>query len=361
MNKICFATGSLGNVPVLEIVLKQSLSEVDPKILLNYGDPLGLPELRKQIAELYGGNITEENILITSSAQQALGIVFDYLLQEEKNKIFVQKPAYFGTLRLLKKQNAKIIPFENLETIEDKLNYAELSVIYLTSNFHNPTGETLSEEEKKKLAISAKENNSIIIEDNPYDFLYFGKERPNNIFELAPKNTIYVSGFSKILGPGIRMGYIIADKEIIAKLRSEKINQDIFTSTLGQQVCSNALKQAQYLGELRTYFKDKRNLALSLLEEQFKAEKDFTWNEPNGGIFILGKFSENIDSEEVMRIAKDKYGLLLEKDNYTYNDGMSRNTTRINFVQNSEEDLREGIARLYKAFQEVKNEVRANH
>ncbi len=356
-NKISFACGSLGSVPVLERVIKQSLSEVDPEILLNYGDPLGLPELRKQITELYDGNITEENILITSSAQQALGIIFDYLLQEGKNEIFVQEPAYFGTLRLLKKQNAKIIPFENLETIEDKLNDTESSVIYLTSNFHNPTGETLSQERKKEWAISAKENNSIIVEDNPYDFLYFGKERLNNIFELAPKNTIYVSGFSKILGPGIRIGYIIADKEIIAKLRSEKINQDIFTSTLGQKVCSNALKQSQYLEELREYFKSKRNLALSLLEEKFNAEKDFNWNKPEGGIFILGKFSENINGDEVIRIAKEKYNLALEKDNYTYNDGKSRNTTRINFVQNSEEELKEGIARLYKAFLEVKNEV----
>src|SRR3989338_8940086 len=112
MNKICFTTGSLGSVPVLENILKQSLSEMDVKILLNYSDPLGLPELRKQIAELYGKGITEENVLITSSAQQALGIVFEYLTQERKKEFFVQEPTYFGALRILKHQNSEVIPFE---------------------------------------------------------------------------------------------------------------------------------------------------------------------------------------------------------------------------------------------------------
>ena len=356
MDKISFATGSLGNVPVLEKVLKQSIAEIDHKLLLGYSDPSGLPELRKQIADLYDSGIAEENVMITSSAQQALGIVFDYLAQEGKNEVFVQEPAYFGILRIFRKnQDAKVTPFEDFGTIEDRLRTSESGVVYLTSNFHNPTGETLSSERKKKLAKNAEESDLVIVEDNPHDFLYYSGERPNNIFELAPKNTIYVSGFSKILGPGIRVGYVIADKETIAELKSGKISQDIFTSTLGQQVCVNALRQTEYLEDLRGYFRSKRDLALSCFEEQFGVEEDLVWSKPRGGIFILCQFSDNINCNKIAGIAKDKYGLTLEKDKYTYSDGRSRNTTRINFVQNPDDILREGIMRFYQAFKEVKN------
>lgn len=356
MDKISFASGSLGNVPVLEKVLKQSIAEIDPKLLLGYSDPSGLPELRKQIADLYDSGIAKENIMITSSVQQALGIVFDYLTQERRIEIFVQEPAYFGILRIFRKhQVAKFTQFEDFETIEDKLRNSEYGFVYLTSNFHNPTGKTLSSEKKDELAKNATENGLIIVEDNPHDFLYYNGERPDNIFELAPENAIYVSGFSKILGPGLRVGYVIADKKTIAKLKSEKISQDIFTSTLGQQVCVNALRQTEYLEDLRGYFRSKKDLALSCLEEQFVAEEDFVWSRPKGGIFILGQFSDSINGAKIAEIAREKYGLTLEKDKYTYSDGRSRNTTRINFVQNPDDILRKGIMRLYQAFIEVKN------
>src|SRR3989344_5432634 len=288
MEKISLASGSLGNNPILERVLKESLSNIDPKILLNYSDCLGLKELRKQISKLYQ-NITEENIMITSSAQQALAIIFNYFKPKE---ISVQEPAYFGVLRVLK--NIKIKALE----LEDN------NMIYLTSNYNNPTGKTLSLELKQKLS----EFKNIIIEDNPHDFVYFEEEKPKNIFEISLKNKIYISGFSKILGPGLRVGYIIADENLISKLKSEKITIDIFTSTLCQKVCSEALKQ-DYLKELRNYFRNKRDIALYSLEEHFRNEDNFIWNIPKGGIFILGEFSEKIVGKEVIKIAKNKNNL----------------------------------------------------
>ena len=356
MNIISFASGSLGNIPILEGVLKRSLSKVDTRILLGYAEPLGLPKLRTQIAELYGQGVTEENVMITSSAQQALGIVFDYLANNGRNEVFVQEPAYFGILRIFRMhQNVKVTPFEDLGTIEDRLKTSETGIVYLTSNFHNPTGETISSEGKEKLARDAKQTGLVIIEDNPCDFLYFGEDRPNNVFTLAPQNTIYVSGFSKILAPGLRIGYIIADKRTIAELKLRKISRDIFTSTLGQQVCSHALMQPEYLDKLRSYFMGKRDFVLSCLEEQFEAENGFIWNRPQGGIFILGQFSDKINGGDVVSVAENKYRLILEKDKYTYNDGKSRNATRINFVQNPDDILKVGIVRLYQSFREVKN------
>lgn len=352
MTEISFATGSLGRVPILEEMLKKSLSKIDYQLLLNYGDASGLPELRKQIAKLYSCGITEENIMITSSAQQALNIVFEYL--DKKNRIFAQEPTYFGTVRILRnKQNIELTTFEEIGSIEDKLKKMPSGVLYLTSNFHNPTGKTMSPEEKQGLAKKAKEIGLIIIEDNPYDFLYFGEEMPNNIFGLAPKNTLYVSGFSKMLAPGLRVGYIIADADTIKNLKSRKIDYDLFTSTLSQQVCLNALQHPEYLTKLRNYFKNKRDLALSCLDEQFSGEEGFKWNKPEGGIFMLGKLDERVPVDELAKVAQEHYRLILEKDGHTYFDGRSRNTIRINFVQNPDNLLKEGIERLHLAYEEV--------
>lgn len=353
MNKISFASGSLGKVPVLEEVLGNALTQVDPKSLLGYSHPLGMPELREQIAELYGGNLTPDNVMITSSAQQGLVITFNQLLKSGMQEVAVQEPAYFGVLRILGRDpSVTVTPFEN---IDETVGQTESGIVYLTSNFHNPTGRTLTGGERSTLAQRVEASKSVIVEDNPHDFLYFNGERPSNVFEDAPSNTIYVGGFSKILAPGLRIGYVIADQETIQKLKSGKIDQDIFTSSIGQQVCISALQSPEYLDQLRSYFKGKRDVALQTLDEQFEKVEGFEWNRPNGGIFILGQFAPEVDGIAVAKVAKEKYGLTLEKDKYTYADGKSRNTTRINFVQNSDVDLREGISRLYQAFNEVKN------
>jgi 2-aminoadipate transaminase len=353
MDKISFASGSLGKVPVLEEVLGKALTEVDPATLLGYSHPLGMAELREQIAGLYGGDLTPDNVMITSSAQQALVITFNQLLKSGMKEVAAQEPAYFGVLRILGRDSSvQVAPFESLDT---KVGQTESGIVYLTSNFHNPTGRTLTDEERTTLAQNVKASNSVVVEDNPHDFLYFNGERPSNVFEDAPNNTIYVGGFSKILAPGLRIGYVIADQDTIQKLKSGKIDQDIFTSSIGQQVCISALQSPEYLDQLRSYFRGKRDVALQTLDEQFAGVEGFEWNRPDGGIFILGQFAPDVDGTAVAKVAKEKYGLALEKDKYTYADGKTRNTTRINFVQNTDANLREGISRLYQAFNEVKN------
>ena len=353
MKNICFADGSLGNVPILESVLKKSIAQIDTKLLLNYTDSLGMPELRHQIAESYNEKLNENNVMVTSSAQQALNIVFDKLVNSGRKELFLQEPAYFGALRIVKKySDFNIINFDNFDAIKERLNNSKSGVIYLTSNFHNPTGKSISLENKLELASIAVKNDILIIEDNPYDLIYFD-EKPNNIFSLAPKNTIYISSFSKILAPGLRVGYLISDCNTISSLKSGKINYDIFTSTLNQQVCSYALKQ-NYLDELRDFFRNKRDLTLKILEHEFKGEDGFIWNKPNGGIFIQGKFSSEINCKNIVNVAKEQYSLVLDRDEFNYRDGKSRNTTRINFVSNSDDQLIGGIKNFYKTFRVVK-------
>lgn len=348
MERISLSNGSLGKVPVLEKVLQESIKKIDVEKLFDYGDPLGNLELRKKIASLFSERIDKDNVMVTSSSQQALMITMDYLLQSRK-RIFIQEPAYFGIVRLSKGKEAAT--FAEVKDLE-KLNIQN-SIIYLTSNFQG--FKSMNTADKIRIAELSKERDAIVIEDNPYDFVYFQKERPNNIFELAPINTIYVNGFSKILAPGLRVGYIIADKKYTKGLKSIKINHDIFTSTMGQLTCLEALKHFEYADDLRRYFKAKRDLILRLLEYYFAHEEGFRWNTPEGGIFIMAHIPNSVPLNELIEVAREKYNLILEYDKCSYLDGKSRNTLRINFVKNSDVLLMEGIKRLQKTYEEIKN------
>lgn len=349
MEKISFATGSLGNNPIIEEALKDALAKVDVKLLLNYESSLGMVEFRKKIAEIYGRSINEDNIMVTSSSQQALAIVVSYLAKDKK-KIFIQEPAYFGILRLAR--NDDIRTFETLDDIKRMEDSLSFSILYLTSNYATLAG-SLTYQEKKKIAELSLKYDMMVIEDNPYDLIHFERKRPGTVFQIAAENTIYVGGFSKVIAPGLRVGYIISSQEIIRKLKSEKINQDIFTPTLGQQICLGILRDPKYLKRLRLYFQAKRDFTLKLLGRYFGKDARFSWKVPQGGIFITIQVAKNIPVEKMIRIAEEKYNLILESDRYNYVDGKSRNTIRINFVQNPVALLQEGISRLRKALEEA--------
>ncbi len=356
MHKIDFATGSLGKVPLIENFLKDIISRTDINNLLNYSHPQGFFKLRRQIANLYGDNFTEENVLITSSAQQALRVVFRNFENKGMSKILLQEPAFFGVVRILKDiKNLSIESFENEKTLRLRADNKKPDVVYLTSNFQNPTGESISDVAKDYLGKVANERNLIIVEDNPYNFLYYDDEFPNNILDRAPANTIHIGSFSKILAPGLRIGYMIAKKEFINDILPLKYTDDISTSSLSQQICQSALDNMIIFKELRDHFKKKRDLALSTLQKFFNDNEDFEWSSPNGGVFIQCRFANEINVSDLVKIAYSKYNLRLQEDKQTYYDGNTRNTTRINFVSNTDEDLIEGIRRLSMASKEARH------
>ncbi|MBI4451084.1 PLP-dependent aminotransferase family protein [Candidatus Woesearchaeota archaeon] len=335
MKNISFAGGSIES-PVLERVLRKALDRVEPKTLLHYEDPRGLRDLRQYMAAIHAVSI--DNVLIASSAHQSLSLAAQFV---RPGLVLVQEPTYFGTWNILRRNGCIVhrLPAKPDPALDS------CRAMFITSNFHNPTGVSLNIDDKKYLARLAH-NEHTIVEDNPYDMLYYG-EQPGTIYALEPQSTIYIGSFSKTLAPGLRLGYMIATPSTVDSLKELKKDADLFTSTLNQQVCLAALQQ-DYLPALRSDFKAKRDAALNALESQFKGDSRVSWTKPEGGIFIQVTLDGAIPAKSVRDVAKG-LGLQLEPDEYAYADRKSRNTTRINFAQNPIPALEWGIRRFSQA------------
>lgn len=362
MKEINFACGSIGKIGFLEDLIQEALSSVKTESLFYYSNALGTPELREAVAELHNADVSE--VMITSSSQQSADIVFSYLRGKHNNLLF-QEPAFFGAVRHARKRDFNAEPFSNFRELSERIEPYSHCAIYTTSNFNSTVYGHLSENEKQEIADKVRDTETTIFEDNPYDLLYF-EEKPTTIYQKAPKNTIYAGSFSKILAPGIRVGYIVADAEKIKKLKSHKIDCDLFTSPLLQSVCLYALKNRSYLHRLRAHFMEKRDTALDCLQRVFGNNSLVGWETPKGGIFLTMSFFGteyanlgghfDISTPLLVKTAKEKYNLTLVDDRHNYLDGKVRNTIRINFVQNPDNVLEEGIRRLYSAWKEAKVE-----
>lgn len=341
--------GCISDAPILTSILARSLRTIDPSALLDYGDPQGLMALREEIAALHG--TSSSHVLITSSAQQALYLACEFAIGRKihtPQTLYLQQPAYFGIHRILNKfPETKIIPFS---TTSDLNTIRSNSIIYLSSNFQNPTGVSLADQKKKALATKAILHNTLIIEDNVYDQLYF-TTAPTTIYDNAPSHVLYLGSFSKILAPGLRVGYIIASPNIISSIRHSKTAIDLSTSLLSQKICLYAL-QSKYLSHWREYLQNKRNAVVRQIKLRL-SPYSITHSHPKGGIFLTLYLPSKIPTGRLRSIAQEKYGLLVEDDSKYHYSGVSQNTIRINFASHSTPILREAIQRLSKAIQTI--------
>ncbi len=351
MKTISLATGSLGKISLLEEVLRNATSQVNPQRLLYYGDPRGIPELREAIAKMHG--VTEGEVLVTSSGQQQLKLVFDWISQKGPlTEWIAQEPGYAGAMHHLRERKAKPFRHESelLEIMDEWREYHMASpphmAIYLTSTLHNPTGHTTDDETRKQIARFVMESETYLVEDNPYDFLYDGQApKPISRMVLGSKS-VFLGSFSKIVAPGLRVGYVIGTEKTIQELTKRKTQFDLFTSTLSQLVVLHALKQ-EYLPQLRESLRQRRCIAQTRL---FTLDHTLDISNPMGGIFLyLRGMPEGLRTH-----AQEQYALTLDNDTSMYLDKKSLGTLRINAVQNTEEDLVEGLERLVAAIHDLR-------
>ena len=367
-----------GGLPAPEVFPLERFRQASNTVLENFGPQSlqystteGHRPLREMIARhisRFSSEVSADNVLITSGSQQALDFV-GRLFVNRGDFIVVESPTYVGALQAWNAYGAQYIPVRTDEhgMIVDELE-AALRVgpkfIYVLPNFQNPSGSTLSLERRMQLIRIADKYGVPIIEDDPYGQLRYEGEHIPSIVALDSEyrgpngghysgNVIYLSTFSKLLAPGLRLGWVIAPSEVIQKLVLSKQAADLHTSSFNQYIAFEAAKGGfldEHVKVIRATYKERRDVMIEMMEEMFPA--GVTWRKPKGGMFLWSILPEGMDSAEVLKRAVEKKVAFVPGEAF-HPTGGGRNTMRLNFSYSSPETIREGVTRLGNTLKEL--------
>ncbi len=341
---------------------------------LQYGTTEGYRPLREMIARhtvRYSVDVKPENILITSGSQQALDFI-GRLFINRGDFIVVESPSYLGALQAWNAYGAQYIsvPMDENGMIVDELEKALRigpKFIYVLPNFQNPSGATLSLERRQRIVELADKYGVPIVEDDPYGQLRYEGEHLPSLVYLDSKyrgddgtytgNVIYLSTFSKLLAPGIRLAWVIAPEQVIKKLVHTKQAADLHTATFNQMVAYEVGKGGfldEHVKVIRAIYKERRDVMLETMDEIWPAET--RWTKPQGGMFLWGILPEGMDAAEVIKKAIERKVAFVPGGAFHANGG-GNNTMRLNFSYATPDVIREGSTRLGLLLREL---VKAN-
>jgi 2-aminoadipate transaminase len=357
-----------GGLPAPELFPIREFEEACAHVLgtdgqraLQYSPTEGFIPLKEALAakmHKYGIPAEAGNILLTNGSQQALDLIGRVFI-DPGDVIVTGKPTYLGALQAFKVYKPKIIgiPVDDqgmqVDLLEDALKTANPRFIYVLPNFHNPMGVTITLERRKKLIALAAKHGTPIIEDDPYGELRFEGEDIPPIIAMHKENVLYLSTFSKILAPGIRLGWVVAPEEVVTKLVQAKQSTDLHTSTFIQMIAHDIVKRgilAAHSKEIRRVYGERRHIMLSAMGEHFPTEVNYT--KPEGGLFMWAETPEQIDTMQLLEKALEKKVAYVPGCVF-YPDDDGQNTMRLNFSNAKPEMIREGIKRLGRVLEEA--------
>ncbi|MEA4848511.1 MAG: PLP-dependent aminotransferase family protein, partial [Clostridiaceae bacterium] len=334
----------------------------DGQAALQYSTTEGYIPLREAICKRMknlGIETSVDNIIITTGSQQALDLTGKVFI-DEGDTIICESPTYLAAINAFNvyMPSFQEVPMDEegmiIEELEEILrNNSKAKFIYTIPDFQNPTGRTMSLIRRKKLIELANRFDVIIIEDNPYGEVRFAGEKlpPLKHFDKEGR-VIYLSTFSKIFSPGLRLGWICAENKFIEKYVPFKQSTDLHTNIFAQMITASYMKMFDieaHINQISETYKHRRELMIKYMKEEFPENIKYTL--PDGGLFIWVELPQNIDVNEVFKMAL--------KDNVAFVSGESffpnnkkKNTFRLNYSNMPDERIIEGIKRLGKVLNE---------
>jgi DNA-binding transcriptional MocR family regulator len=327
---------------------------------LQYGGGQGDLRLREQIQEIMeldGVHGSVEDIMITTGSQHALELLADLFL-DAGDVVLVEAPSYVGAVGIFRHKEAHIehvftdddgISPEALAEAADRMAEAgkKVKLLYLVPNFANPSGVTLTAERRQEVLKVCKERGILIIEDNPYGLLYFEEQPPKALRAFDSEGVVYLGSFSKILSPGLRVGYVLAPPAIREKLVLANESAILSPATFAQMLVSEYLSIADWKGQINTYrklYQEKRDAALEALEQYLPRVKT---TRPNGGFFLWLTLPEGLNSKEMLPLAVNEL-VAYTPGTAFYGDGRGANNIRVCFSHPTAANVKVGIQRLAK-------------
>ncbi len=363
---------SAGN-PAPDAFPIEAISEISARILrdnpigvLQYGVSEGYQPLRDTLKQYLKTkhNIGGENdeLIIVSGAQQVMDIAAKTFLNEG-DVLICEAPSFVGALNTFRSYNAELVgvPVDpdgmNMEALEKALDEnPRAKLIYTITNFQNPSGVTMSLEKKKRMYELAKAHGCLIIEDNPYgDLRYYGEDVPAIKSFDTDGIVIYSGSFSKVLAPGIRVGYMMADKAAMAKMIICKQGQDVHTAMWSQMLCYEFMTKYDFeahLSYLRDLYRVKADLCMSLLDE-YVVPHGISYNKIQGGLFIWCDLPEDVDMLDFCKKLTERKVCVVPGNAFLTDSATECHSFRINFSTPTDEQLTQGVKEIGKLAKEI--------
>jgi len=360
--KIISLTGGSYDPPSFPVEeIKMIFSEAPAEAwqeMLQYGSNVGSGQLRAELSRFMAEAGIEADpqseVIVTTGSQQALDLI-SRLFIDPGDVVVVGSPTYLQALSAFRQFEPEfcIVPVDgdgmDTDALEGELKRLASvgrspKLLYTVPSFQNPTSTVLSRERRLRMLKLAEEFDFLIVEDNPYGYISYEGAMPTPIKAMDRSGCVlYMSTFSKIVSPGLRIGWVTARKEFVTKMAVAKGNVDICTDGLSQYVAAELLRRGvveRQIPRITGVYRRKRDLMLEAMEAHFPKEAE--WNEPKGGLFLWVRMPEDVDTSKMLMEAVQSGVAYIPGSNF-FTDPSITNYMRLNYSFPSEDDIVEGI------------------
>ncbi|MCO4888549.1 PLP-dependent aminotransferase family protein [Cupriavidus sp. WGtm5] len=327
----------------------------NPQAALQYAATEGYLPLREFVARRH--DVSVERVLITTGSQQALDLIAKVMI-DPGSKVMVETPSYLGALQAFSLFEPEFvsIPSDDKGLLPDALTpelTAGARFLYALPNFQNPTGRRLPLERRQALVARAQEQGVLLVEDDPYGALSYTGDQLPSLLSMNPDGVIYMGSFSKVLAPGMRLGYVIAPPELHFKLCQAKQASDLHTPTFTQRVAYETVRDGlldTHIPTIRELYGKQCQTMLDALRRHMP--EGVSWNTPEGGMFIWMELPEGLDSMAILEEAVKRNVAYVPGAPF-YANNPKRNALRLAFVTVPAERIEQGVAILGELFREA--------
>ncbi len=366
---ISFAGGlpSASTFPVAEFASAcATVLRDDAHAALQYAASEGYGKLVQMVADMLPWEVDPAQVLITTGSQQGLDLVAKVLI-DAGSRVLVETPTYLGALQAFTPMEPDVVSVASDDEglLVDDLRRACRAgsaprFLYVLPNFQNPTGRTMSEARRVALLHAAAELGLPIIEDNPYGDLWFDQPPPPPLSARRPEGCIYLGSFSKVLAPGLRLGFLVAPRAVFPKLLQAKQAADLHSPGFNQRMIAEVMKDGfldRHIPTIRARYKAQRDAMLAALAREMPSGDDLepdqrvVWNKPAGGMFLWLRLPKGMDAVQLLQKAVDR-GVAFVPGLAFYADHPDPRSLRLSFVTPSVPDIERGVAALAAAVRE---------
>jgi 2-aminoadipate transaminase len=328
----------------------------DGHAALQYAASEGFVTLREMVAAMLPWKVDPAQVLITTGSQQGLDLIAKVLI-DEGSRVLVETPTYLGALQAFTPMEPDIISVasddEGVDMADLRAKAAGARFFYVLPNFQNPTGRTMTEARRAALSAEAARLGLPLVEDNPYGDLWFDTPPPLPLTARNPEGCIYLGSFSKVLAPGLRLGFMVAPMSVYPKLLQAKQAADLHSPGFNQRMVAEVMKDGfldRHVPTIRALYKSQRDAMLTAMQQGMP--DGVQWNTPAGGMFLWVRLPEGMNAIDLLPKAVERNVAFVPGWAF-YAEKADARTLRLSFVTSSVAQINTGIAALAAAIREM--------